>query len=420
MKRPLTLLLFIGLLAFVGGILLKNSDGKETVTEKAEKTISNTKPSTPKPKREESPQEKFLKELLSDFSLQFSLFKRSTLEGNRYVYRDNNVVVIFTVDPQFQKAVKKEFKRFRVKYGAYVAIDADTGKVLAAVSSIDYPDLTFKRTFPAASTFKIVTAAAALETGLATPNTEMVCGGTGDSCSPSVWLNSRYKVKRRFAESFATSANPFFGNLGRLLGKETLLEFAKKFGFNRKDYGFPWGILRDTLDEYEIALTAAGLGETRTSPFHQALIASVIENEGVMLKPTLIEKVLTVDGKPLYTFKKELLGRVTSVGTARALREMMLLTVKLGTVSDKRHFRRLWRFYPEVVIGGKTGTLSELTYPEGRCEWFTGFMEVNGKRVAFSSLAVNNHYFYITGYEIAAVASADFAKLYRNFAERGK
>jgi cell division protein FtsI/penicillin-binding protein 2 len=95
----------------------------------------------------------------------------------------------------YPHAVKKEFKRFRVKYGAYVAIDADTGKVLAAVSSIDYPDLTFKRTFPAASTFKIVTAAAALETGLATPNTEMVCGGTGDSCSPSVWLNSRYKVK---------------------------------------------------------------------------------------------------------------------------------------------------------------------------------------------------------------------------------
>ncbi|TCK06679.1 penicillin-binding transpeptidase domain-containing protein [Phorcysia thermohydrogeniphila] len=420
MKKVWTFLLFAGLLAFAGGFLLKSSDGKETVTERAEQTINKSQLSRSRPQKKENPQEEFVKKLLSDFSLQFSLFKQSTLENNRYVYKDRNITVIFTVDPLFQKAVEKEFKRFRVKYGAYVAIDADTGKVLAAVSSTDYPDLTFKRTFPAASTFKIVTAAAALETGLATPNTEMVCGGTGDSCSPSVWLNSRYKVKRRFAESFATSANPFFGNLGRLLGKETLLEFARKFGFNRKDYGFPWGILREPLDDYDIALTAAGLGETRTSPFHQALIASVIENEGIMVKPTLIEKVLTTDGRPLYTFRKELFGRVVSVGTARAIREMMLLTVKQGTVSDKRHFRRLRRFYPRIVIGGKTGTLSELTYPEGRCEWFTGFMEYNGRHIAFSSLAVNNHYFYITGYEIAAVASADFAKLYRNFAVRGR
>jgi cell division protein FtsI/penicillin-binding protein 2 len=406
MKKSLTLLLFISLLTFVGGILLKNS-------------ISYSQ-STSKPQKGESPQKKFLKELLSDFSLQFSLFKHSTLEGNRYVYRDNNVVVIFTVDPYFQKAIKKEFKRFHVKYGAYVAIDANTGKVLAAVSSIDYPDLTLKNTFPAASTFKIITTAAALETGLATPNTELVCGGTGDSCSPSVWLNSHYRVKRKFAESFATSANPFFGNLGRLLGEEPLLEFARKFGFNRKDYGFPWGILRKPLDEYDLALTAAGLGETRTSPFHQALIASVVENEGIMVKPTLIDKVLDTKGKVLYTFRKEVFGRVVSAGTARAIKEMMLLTVKQGTVSDKRYFRRLQRLYPEVTIGGKTGTLSELTYPEGRCEWFTGFIEYNRKRIAFSSLAVNNHYFYITGYEIAAVASIDFVKLYENFAKRGR
>ncbi|RUM45055.1 MAG: penicillin-binding protein [Desulfurobacterium sp.] len=418
MRRVGTLLTLFFLILTAGNFLLKSSDGKETATEKAEQAVIKEQLLPPPPRKEENPKTKFVKELLSDFSLQFSLFKKSTLENGKYVYRNGGITVVFTVDPLFQEAVKKNFKRFRVKYGAYVAVDADTGKVLAAVSSIDFPDLTFKRTFPAASTFKVITAAAALETGLATPNTEMVCGGTGDSCSPSVWLNSYYKVKRKFSESFATSANPFFGNLGRLLGKETLVKFAEKFGFNRKDYGFPWGIMREPLDDYDTALTAAGLGETRTSPFHQALIASVIENDGVMVKPTLIEEVIDTKGKVLYSFKKETFGRVVSVGTARAIREMMLLTVKRGTVSDKRHFKRLKRYFPQVVIGGKTGTLSELTYPEGRCEWFTGFMEYGGKRIAFSSLAVNNHYFYITGYEIAAVAATSFAKLHTNLAKR--
>ena len=67
--------------------------------------------------------------------------------------------------------------------------------------------------------------------------------------------------------------------------------------------------------------------------------------------------------------------------------------------------------YSQLIIGGKSGTLSELTYPEGRCEWFTGFMEYDGKRVAFSSLAVNGSKYYISGYELGAVASMDFVKL---------
>lgn len=397
-------LLFLLLVSFVNTLAPKK--GKEEDAEaKVEETQENQMP-------------QIVKELESDFKLQYQLFKKAEQEGDKFVYNTGNYKIVFTVNPQFQKAVENEFKKFKVKYGAYVALDPKTGTVVAAVSSLDYPNLLFKRSFPTASTFKIVTAAAALDTGVATPETELNCGGVGDSCSPSVWLNSPYRVERTFSQSFATSANPFFGNLGRLIGKKTLMEYAYKFGFNRTGYNFPWGIVRKPLDDYELALIAAGLGDTVTSPFHEALIAQTILNGGVMVKPRLIQKVIDLKTGKEYKFETTPLGRVVKEKTADKIKKMMVLTVKTGTISSRRYFRLLRR-YSNLTVGGKTGTLTERSYPEGRCEWFTGFMSYNGKTLAVSSVAVNNWFYYISGYEIAAVAAADFVKLQERYAKGG-
>jgi len=389
-------------LLFLSGVafLINQTFGNESSSGRLERELS-AEPSQPQ----------IVKLLSSDFAFQYSLFKKAQVENGRFVYSDGRYRVYFTVDPDFQRAVEKEFKRFKVKYGAYAAVDPETGRVLAAVSSLAYPDLVVKRSYPTASTFKIVTAAAALELGLATPDARLNCGGLGDSCSPSVWLNSPYRMERVFSSSFATSANPFFGNLGRLIGKENLLRFARLFGFNSKLYDFPWGVFREPLDDYELALMAAGLGDTTTSPLHQALIAQTIVNGGVMMKPLLVERVVDLKTGKTYSFTPEPIRRVVSPKTASQIEEMMELTVKAGTVSDKRHFRRLRRLYPEVVIGGKTGTLTERSYPEGRCEWFTGFLKYGDRKIAFSSVAVNNRLYYITGYEIGAVAGEAFVKL---------
>ncbi len=352
-----------------------------------------------------------VKALKNDFLFQYSLFKKASLEGSSLVYADGRYKIYFTVNPTFQREIEKEFSRFKVKYGAYVALEPETGRVLAAVSSLEHPDLTLKRSYPTASTFKIITSAAALELGIAKPDTALTCGGVGDSCSPSVWLNSRLQIKRSFSQSFATSANPFFGNLGRLIGKENLLKYARLFGFNDTSYNFPWGVLREPLDDYELALMAAGLGDTTASPFHEALISQTVVNGGVMMKPLLVDRVMDLKSGKVYAFKPEPLRRVISPQTAAEIERMMVLTVKIGTVSDKRHFRRLKRKFPELVIGGKSGTLTERSYPEGRCEWFTGFFSYGGKKVAFSSVAVNNWLYYISGYEIGAVAAESFAKL---------
>ena len=401
------------LLAVIGGVSLitQGTETKPQTIAVKEKKSENNKPKEPA----------FVKALLSDFKLQYQLFKKARIEDGKFVYNNGIYTIYFTINPEFQKRIEDEFQRFKVKYGAFVAEDPKTGKIVAAVSSLDYPDLTMKRSFPAASTFKIVTAAAALDTGLATPKTTLTCGGLGDSCSPSVWLSSKLQIKREFAQSFATSANPFFGNLGRLIGKETLLKYARLFGFNSKAYNFPWGIAREPLDGYELALMAAGLGDTTASPFHEAVIAQTVLNGGVMLKPTLIEKVVdNKSGKTVYSFKPEVIRRVIKPETAKEIVKMMELTVKAGTVSRRRYFLQFRRAFPNAVIGGKTGTLSEKSYPEGRCEWFTGFVKYGDKELALSSVAVNDWLYYISGYEIAAIAAKDFVKLQEEYAKLDK
>jgi peptidoglycan glycosyltransferase len=369
--------------------------------------------------RKECLEPRFVNLVKSDFRFQYELFKKSKVINGRYIYNNGIYEVTFTVNPLFQQRIKREFKRFKLKYASFVAIEPKTGKVIAAVSGIDYPNLLFKRNFPTASTFKIVTAAAALDSGLANPKTELVCGGVGDSCSPYVWLNSKLQIRRRFSDSFATSANPFFGNLGRLIGKDRLLKYAELFGFNRRDYNFPWGRIDKPKGDYEIALTAAGLGRTTTSPFHEALISQVILNGGVMMKPYIVESIKDLRTGKVYKVAPTPIQRVISEKTAKEIEDMMRLTTKIGTVSDRRYFR-VSRRYRELEIGGKTGTLSELSYPEGRCEWFTGFIKYGNQQLAVSSVAVNGKLYYLSGYEITALAGVDFAKLNLKFAREGR
>ncbi len=345
--------------------------------------------------------------IIGNFTKQMELFRQAELKNGAYVYERGNLKVIFTVNPRYQQMMEDAFKEYRVKYGAFVAIDPKTGKVLCAVSSIPYPDMTMKNTFLTASTFKIVTAAAALENGIS-PTQKFLTGGKGDSCFPGVWFSSPYKVYRDMVSAFANSANPYFGIVGRILGQKKLLSYAKRFGYNRKDLGFPWGTIDKPVDEYDLAAMAAGLGDTRSSPMHQALIAATIVNNGVMMKPTLVSKIF-YNGKLVYSFKPHVLRRVIRLSTAEEIRKLMLLTVKSGTASSRRMFRLLKRF-PYVQMGGKTGTLTEYSFPSGRVEWFVGFGKFEDKNIAVSSLAVNGAKFWITGYEISALFFYKLAK----------
>ena len=187
------------------------------------------------------------------------------------------------------------------------------------------------------------------------------------------------------------------------------MEFARRFGFNRKGYGFPWGKVEEPAGDYHIALLSAGLKGAHTSPLHQAFVASIVENGGVAILPNLIARIETTEGRLIYSGEPIVLGRAISRKTADALKEMMVMTVTSGTASDRRYFRLLRRKHRDLKIGGKTGTLSQWLYPEGRCEWFVGFLEHRGRKLAFASIAVNGSRYVISGYELGAVIAMRFA-----------
>ncbi len=367
--------------------------------------------------KEKMPYMYLVNKIEKDFLFQFFLFKKANVKNGKYIYTDaNGTEVVFTVNPEVQKQIEREFKRYRLEYGAFVAIEPSTGKVVTAVSSVDYPDLTIKNTFVAASTFKIITAAAALENSI-NPNKNLVTRGHDDSCSPTVWFNSKYIIYRNMFHSFAYSSNPYFGVVGKLLGEKKLLDFASIFGFNRNDYNFPWGTVRKPLDDFDLALTAAGLGETRVSPFHEALISATIENGGVMILPFLVEEV-RYKGNTVYEHKSPVVLRKTiNKKTADTIKRMMLGTVRFGTASGKKFFKKIRR-RSSLKMGGKTGTLSQLNFPEGRCEWFTGFVEDGDKKIAIASVAVNDARYYITGYDLSALAVLTMLKSDYLFAKR--
>jgi membrane peptidoglycan carboxypeptidase len=167
--------------------------------------------------------------------------------------------------------------------------------------------------------------------------------------------------------------------------------------------------VEEPAGDYHIALLSAGLKGARTSPLHQAFVASIVENGGVAILPNLIARIETTEGRLIYSGEPIVLGRAISRKTADALKEMMVMTVTSGTASDRRYFRLLRRKHRDLKIGGKTGTLSQWLYPEGRCEWFVGFLEHRGRKLAFASIAVNGSRYVISGYELGAVIAMRFA-----------
>ena len=147
-------------------------------------------------------------------------------------HEDQNIYINYTLDPNLQNWAEERLQRYNPDYGAFVALDPDTGKILAMASSRrdqqQSSDLPLNATYPAASIFKVITAAATIEEGIATPQTVFAFNGK----STSLYKNQVYQVKENkwtrrmsFKTAFAKSVNPIFGRLGaKELGPQTLLD----------------------------------------------------------------------------------------------------------------------------------------------------------------------------------------------------
>lgn len=318
--------------------------------------------------------------------------------------------VVLTLDSRVQRAA---YDALRGKRGAVVALDPSTGAILAMVSSPSFdpsvlsshdpgeiranyarlsaaPDdpllnRAISRTYPPGSTFKVVTAAAALSSGDYDPQTRIP--------SPTqLPLPLTTRVLRNFgggscggatstlADALRISCNTAFGALGLRVGADRLREQAEAFGVNTT-YRIPLAVARSvfpaSVDRPQTALSAIGQYEVRLTPLQAAMIAAGVANRGSVMKPYLVAEVQGPDLAVLGRTQPQVLSRAVSPAVAEQLTAMMRLVVERGTGTAAQ--------VPGVSVAGKTGTAQ---HGEGAPPhaWFLGFAPVEAPQVAVAVL----------------------------------
>ena len=315
--------------------------------------------------------------------------------------RKEKAVPTYTLDLLSQHKMEKLIGQYRPDYGAFVAVDATTGAILSMVSYTrekkKMGNLVLKATFPAASVFKVVTAAAAIDQKKADPNTVVSYTGANHTLykrNLSQKFNPRWARKVTLREAFARSINSVFGKVGLyILRPEELNEYAKRFQFNQSINADvpvqPGTFYLESEDQYKVAEAASGFTRTaQMSPLQGALMAASIVNEGVMMEPFLVESLRSPQGDRLYKAEVKSLGAVMEPKSAQNLRDLMRETVVRGT--SQKSFRDLLRKKRshDIEMGGKTGHLTGLS-PKGNYDWFVGYATDGKKQVALAALTIN-------------------------------
>ena len=295
--------------------------------------------------------------------------------------------VALTLDPAAQKAAYDGLTALGAR-GAVVAIAPSTGAILALVSTPSYDpnlvsghdpaavraaykrlstapgqpmlDRALSQTYPPGSTFKVVTAAAALESGRYTPDsavdnapsldlpqtTSPLPNENGGPCSPSGTATLTVALEN--------SCNVSFGKIGLELGADALRTQADKFGFDTSvqvpmtsaTSRFP-----TNPDLPQTAQSAIGQFDVRATPLQMAMVAAAVANRGVLMTPYLVSEVRGPDLSVLDTTTPKPLSTAISPQTSAALTTMMTKVVTEGTGSNGQ--------IPGVVVAGKTGTAQQ-------------------------------------------------------------
>lgn len=337
-----------------------------------------------------------------------------TLEG-RYVEDREDYRISYTVNPALQTRVNEVFKNYRPPFGAFVALDPKTGKILALTDfsrkNSNGQGVWQRATYPAASVFKLVTAAGALEKGVLDYDSPVFFRGNQYRLGPQKLTESSKRDRRiSFDEALGKSNNVVFGRVAsKLVGPQTLRHYSEAFGFNHPiRFDFPVEASKAIIPEaaYDLARCGSGFGEVTLNPIHAAMIAASIANQGMMMRPYIIEEVSDREGERLYQAKIELLAQPISAKTAEDLTRMMLRTVEDGTAS--KTFNRYGKsLLKKMSICGKTGSLSG-DNPPGLYDWFVGFAPADHPQIAFSAMVINNDRWRIKGAFVVQEALKEF------------
>lgn len=320
-----------------------------------------------------------------------------------------------TLDPQLQSFLLQRLDLKNSRYVGIVVMDSQNGRVLAMVGH-DRTDPSrnpcIESRFPAASVFKIITAAAAVETCDLEAGSVLNYSGEKHTLYKSQIQAKSPKHANRttLRESFAQSINPVFGKLGaHALGRDVITAYAEAFGFNQEiDFELPTRPSRIELSDapFDLAEIASGFNRsTLISPLHGALMAAAIVNQGRPVEPTVVDEITTEDGHSIYQGRAVFQKQAIDPETSRVLSELMQATVRSGTASRefKKHADR--KLFSRLEIGGKTGSISDGT-PDARYDWFVGYARENqgDARIVFAVVVAHEEFIGTRASAYAAMA----------------
>lgn len=314
-----------------------------------------------------------------------------------------------TIDPRAQAAAAKGLGNQR---GAVVAINPKTGAILALYSSPSYDPNTLTshdansvtsawaalnadktgtplvnraiggNTYFPGSTFKIVTAAAALDSGAITPSTPIPAPAALDLPQTNITLpNYDHRAcgpndQTSLQHALEISCNSAFGWIGLKVGGDALRAQAQKFGFG-DSLQIPTRVtpstFPDQLNAPQTAQSAIGQYDVKATPLQMAMVAAAIANKGVEMKPYLIQSVLGPNLESIDTTTPEQLSQATTAETAATLTAMLTSVVDNGTGKPAA--------IPGVKVAGKTGT-AEQGNGKPPHAWFVSFAPSDNPQVA--------------------------------------
>jgi cell division protein FtsI/penicillin-binding protein 2 len=323
----------------------------------------------------------------------------------RYVAPLGEGRAILTLDPRLQARLERSLATYRVPWGATVLLEPASGRILALAEHTGAEPrgkgVALSALAPAASIFKIVTAAALLEKGVG-PENEVCYHGGKRRLAPRLLRDDPRRDRRclSLASAFGRSANVVFAKLAdRDLAPEILRATARRFLFNVPiAFSRPLDVSTAEVpeDPFDAASTAAGFGSVKLTPLHAALLAAIVANGGVFVPPLLVDEV---EGVPLPA--APLPWRVVDETVAERLGEMMEETVTSGTA--RRVFRRAAPALRGVQVAGKTGSLAE-AQPYRDYSWFVGYAPADRPEVAVATLIVNDRLWHARAPTVAKEA----------------
>jgi penicillin-binding protein A len=343
----------------------------------------------------EASQSKYLRGTPSGISALFGTSSTSTQVGND---------VHTTLDPAAQQEARTALDG---QAGSVVALDPRTGAVLAMYSNPSYNDnhphakcsngclvnRAVSAYYPPGSTFKVVTATAAIDTGKYTPDT--IVNGNSPVTVSGVPLSN--DGNQSFGDITLTNAltysvNTVWAPVAENVGTKTMTRYMKRFGFYSKpplDYPddemtasavqspggqfYPPGSPNEDIGRIGI-----GQGGLVVTPLQMAMVASAVADNGKLMTPHLVSQVTSPDGRTIKTVTPQLFHKVMSVKTAQEVNEMMRTVVDEGTGTPAQ-------LGNGIQFAGKTGTAS--VGPSGLGEtqpWFIGFAPADDPKVAIA------------------------------------